>query len=376
MIKNVLITGGCGFIGSNLAKRLIGQEMNVTILDNMSEQIHGENHESEMVSVANGNVKLIIGDVRNRKDWINTLEGQDAVIHYAAETGTGQSMYEIEKYNSVNVMGTAIMLDILANERHSVKKIIVASSRAIYGEGSYICLEHGLVFPKGRNAKDMLGKQFECLCPICGKIVSVCPTSEDAAIHCNSIYAVTKKTQEDLCMVAGRTLGIPTVALRYQNVYGPGQSLKNPYTGILSIFSTRIMNGNDINIFEDGMESRDLYIDDVVDATVQCLLSSKADNNVFNVGSGEATSVIDIAKMLVAEFKSSSQVSISGNFREGDIRHCFADLTKIKECIGFVPQYGIERGLKKFCEWVSNHPIEQDNYERSIAEMKQRGLYK
>ncbi|WP_205546212.1 NAD-dependent epimerase/dehydratase family protein [Pectobacterium brasiliense] len=233
-------------------------------------------------------VEFIHGSVLSKNDWLRALKGVDAVIHLAAETGTGQSMYEIEKYTDVNIKGSSIFLDILANTAHSVKKIVVASSRSIYGEGRYFSEGYGDVYPLERKDSDMANGDFEVKCPISGQEVTLLPTHEDSKIHPSSIYGITKQVQEQMFLVMGKSLGIPTVAFRYQNVYGAGQSLSNPYTGILSIFSTRIKNGNVINIFEDGLESRDfVYVDDVVDATILGLEKNEADYKVFNVGYGE-----------------------------------------------------------------------------------------
>lgn len=269
MIK-VLITGGAGFIGSNLALKLKNLGYEVRIFDNLSKQIHGENPDlSYTYNLVKGKFETIIGDVNNRADWEKALEDVDTVVHLAAETGTGQSMYEIGKYVGSNITGTANLLELLTNNKHSVKKLIVAASRAVYGEGKFLCQEHGMVYPESRLDADMAKGDYEVKCPICHQNVDMQPTDEQSLLHPTSVYGFTKQAQEQLCMIVGQSIGLPVVAYRFQNVYGPGQSLKNPYTGILSIFSTRIKNGNDINIFEDGLETRDfVYIDDVTDAVI------------------------------------------------------------------------------------------------------------
>ena len=292
--KNILITGGAGFIGSNLALKLIEKGYKVTVLDNLSPQIHTSN--SPLYNSIKDKVRFIKGTVLSYDDWKNALEEIDVVVHLAAETGTGQSMYEIEKYTDVNIKGTSIFLDILANEKHSVKKMIVASSRAIYGEGKYECSSCGIVYPNERKDEDMSKGDFTVKCPICNANAKLLATDENSKIHPSSIYGITKQVQEQMFMVMGKTLNIPALAFRYQNVYGAGQSLSNPYTGILSIFSTRIKNGNDINIFEDGKESRDfVYIDDVVDATILGIEKDEANYEVFNVGLGLAIDVNKVA---------------------------------------------------------------------------------
>ena len=373
--KNILITGGAGFIGSNLALKLIEKGYKVTVLDNLSPQIHTSN--SPLYNSIKDKVRFIKGTVLSYDDWKNALEEIDVVVHLAAETGTGQSMYEIEKYTDVNIKGTSIFLDILANEKHSVKKMIVASSRAIYGEGKYECSSCGIVYPNERKDEDMSKGDFTVKCPICNANAKLLATDENSKIHPSSIYGITKQVQEQMFMVMGKTLNIPALAFRYQNVYGAGQSLSNPYTGILSIFSTRIKNGNDINIFEDGKESRDfVYIDDVVDATILGIEKDEANYEVFNVGLGLAIDVNKVASTLVKEYKSNSKISISGNYRLGDIKDNYADLTKIQTKLGFEPKVSFEEGIKRFTKWVNAQEVVEDQYEKSINEMKEKGLYK
>jgi dTDP-L-rhamnose 4-epimerase len=373
--KHILITGGAGFIGSNLSLKLIEKGYSVTVLDNLSPQIHSEN--SPLYHSIKDKVNFIHGTVLSYDDWKKALENIDVVVHLAAETGTGQSMYEIEKYTDVNIKGTSVFLDILANETHSIKKIVVASSRAIYGEGKYTCKEHGSVYPIARLDHDMARGNFGVKCPHCAQEVSLLSTDEESKIHPTSIYGITKHVQEQMFMLMGQSLGIPSVAFRYQNVYGAGQSLSNPYTGILSIFSTRIKNGNDIAIFEDGLESRDfVYVDDVVDATILGIEKDEANGEVFNVGLGQAIDVLTVAKTLINAYKSDSKITITGNYRLGDIRHNYAGLTKIEQKLGFEPKVSFEEGIKKFTTWVENQEIMEDNYEKSIVEMKNKGLYK
>lgn len=378
-MKNILITGGAGFIGSNIALRLLERGWNVTVLDNLSPQIHGDNPEitSPLYKNILNKVKFIKGSVTLREDWVNAIKEQDAIIHLAAETGTGQSMYEIQKYIEVNIGGTALMLDILANTSHQVKKVIVASSRAIYGEGKYQCQNHGTVYPMERLDQDMAKGDFLCKCPICHQTVEILPTTEDSKIHPTSVYGITKQNQEQLVLTVCKSLEIAAVGYRYQNVYGPGQSLLNPYTGILSIFSTRIKNGNSINIFEDGNETRDfVFIDDVVEATILGLEKEDADGEVYNVGTGVATNVMTVAEMLSRFYQRQVPILISGNYRLGDIRHNFADISKIKRELGFEPKWSFEKGIEVFTSWVNKQQIPEDRYELSIQEMKNKGLYK
>jgi dTDP-L-rhamnose 4-epimerase len=377
---NVLITGGAGFIGSNLTLALIDRGYKITILDNLSPQIHGENPEnnSYLFSSIKDKVNFIYGSVVNKSDWERALKGQDAIIHLAAETGTGQSMYEIEKYTSVNIGGTSIMLDILANTKHSIQKIIIASSRSIYGEGRYWSDElNSFVYPKHRADDCMSLGDFEVKYSGVSLPLKLVATDEESKIHPSSVYGITKQNQEQMIMTVCPTIGINPVAFRYQNVYGPGQSLSNPYTGILSIFSTLIKNGKDINVFEDGLESRDfVFIDDVVEATILGLEKSEANGQVFNVGTGEPTNVITVANELIRNYGTKTKIIISSNYRLGDIRHNFADLYKIKTMLGFEPKYNFVSGIKKFTDWVSTQEVTESKFERSLDEMKKKGLFK
>lgn len=378
-VTNILISGGAGFIGSNLALKLIAKGYKVTVLDTLSKQIHGDNPEetSPLYQSINDKVTFIKGSVTSREDWMKALEGQEAVIHLAAETGTGQSMYEIEKYVDTNIGGTAILLDILTNTKHSVKRVLVAESRAIYGEGKYLCEQCGDVYPTDRKDEDMAKGDFECHCPKCGGSVKLVATTEDSAIHPSSVYGISKQVQGQLVHLVCQTIGIESVSFRYQNVYGPGQSLTNPYTGILSIFSTRIKNHNGINIFEDGRETRDfVYIEDVVDATILGLEVPEANGHVFNVGTGVATDVLTVANTLCEKYGIEVPITVSGNYRLGDIRHNYADITLARNILGFEPKWNFSQGIEQFTNWVNKQEIQEDKYEASIEEMKRKGLYK
>lgn len=377
--KNVLITGGAGFIGSNIALKLVAKGVNVTVLDSLSEQIHGKNPEetSPLYLSIKDKVRFIKGSVTSREDWMTALESQEAIIHLAAETGTGQSMYEIEKYVNTNIGGTALMLDILTNCKHTVKRVIVTESRAIYGEGKYYSPSLGInVYPEERSDEDMGNGQFECTYPDGGKLHLVA-TTEDSKIHPTSVYGISKQVQGQLVHLVCPSIGIDAVSYRYQNVYGPGQSLSNPYTGILSIFSTRIKNGNGINIFEDGKETRDfVFIEDVVDATILGLETKEAAGHAFNIGTGVATDVLTVANTLCEKYNINVPITVSGNYRLGDIRHNYADITLAREILGFEPKWNFSDGIGEFCKWVNTQDVQADMYETSIQEMKEKGLYK
>ena len=379
-MQNVLISGGAGFIGSNVALKLVKQGIKVTVLDNLSPQIHGNNPNktSPLYQSIKDKVRFIKGTVTSREDWEKALEGVDTVLHLAAETGTGQSMYEIEKYVNVNIGGTAILLDILTNNKTDVKRVVVAESRAIYGEGRYWSEElNSFVYPDERSEETMSKGDFEVKYYGSTQPLKLVGTTEDSMIHPGSVYGITKQVQGQLVHLVCKSLGIESVSFRYQNVYGPGQSLSNPYTGILSIFSTRIKNRNGINIFEDGLESRDfVYIDDVVDATILGLEVSGISGNAFNIGTGVPTNVLTVANTLKKFYDIEVPITISGNYRLGDIRHNYADITKARTLLGFEPKWSFEKGIEEFCKWVDGQPVQEDKYESSIEEMKKKGLYK
>jgi dTDP-L-rhamnose 4-epimerase len=377
-MKYVLITGGAGFIGSRLANALNLKGYKVRVLDNLSPQIHGQIPESspQLLSL-HPNIQFIHGSVTSRDNLLRALMDVHTVVHLAAETGTGQSMYAIQHYSDVNIGGTALLLDLISNQPFSVKKIIVASSRAVYGEGKYRCATHGIVFPHARSSADMKEGDFSAHCPICDVSAQVMSTDEESLVSPGSMYGVTKLTQEQMVLTVGKSLGISAIAFRYQNVYGPGQSLTNPYTGILSIFSTRIRNNSSINIFEDGMESRDfVYIDDVVSVTLRAVEYSKPICDVFNVGSGQPIDVLTVANTLQRLLGISVETLVSGQFRLGDIRHNYADLKKVTEIFGFKPSVSIDKGLADFVAWVKNEEIQVDRYDQSLQELAVKGLLK
>ena len=375
-MKKVLITGGAGFIGSNLAKALLKEGYEITILDNFIPQIHGDRN--TLAGDLQNKVKLIVGDVSNKDVLYAALAGQDAVIHYAAETGTGQSMYAVSHYTHVNIQATANLCEYIINENHQIKSIIVASSRSIYGEGKYSSPQYGTVYPNSRTFQN-LQESFEVCCPVSGKYdLSVDATDEHSKIHPSSFYGITKQVQEQMIILATKLKGINGFALRYQNVYGPGQSLKNPYTGILSIFTRLALQNEEINIFEDGLESRDfIHIEDVVAATIGCLKYHKNGQYILNVGSGVPTNVLQVAQEVINYLNSDSVIRISGAFREGDIRHNFADLKLIKEVIGFEPKWSFKEGLHSFIDWAllqNDLPKDTTDYIKSLVELKDKGL--
>lgn len=376
---NILITGGAGFIGSRLALSLEKRGHKVRVLDNLSPQIHGTSPEnSELFQSILEKVDFRLGDVRFRDDWLKSLEGQDVVVHLAAETGTGQSMYEIDRYVDVNLRGTGLLLEVLTKRERTVKKIVVASSRAIYGEGKYYSDEAGFFYPGPRAAEDMARGIFEIQCPLSGKQARFVATDEESVLSPSSIYGITKQTQEQMVLTIARSLNISGIAFRYQNVYGPGQSLVNPYTGILSIFSNLLRQNKDVNIFEDGKESRDfVYIDDVVDATIRGIEYDDFVCNAFNVGSGVSTDVLTVARTLKEKYQSTGTLSVTGNFRIGDIRHNYADISKIQAIFGFNPEISFREGIDRFVSWVNSKDIVVEHgYNKSLNELRDKGLLK
>jgi dTDP-L-rhamnose 4-epimerase len=377
-VKNVLITGGAGFIGSRLALQLSKRNFTVTVLDNLSPQVHTDRPEqSRLYRSIQGKVLFMHGDVTNRSDLLSALAEQDIVVHFAAETGTGQSMYEIDRYCRVNIGGTALLLDILTNSKHSVSRVVIASSRSVYGEGKYLSAEFGTVYPSHRSPVDMAGGDFAIRHPGCRKPLTLLATDEQSKLHPSSVYGISKLAQEQLTMTVCPAIGISAVAFRYQNVYGPEQSLSNPYTGILSIFSNLIMSGKGINVFEDGLESRDfVYIDDAVDATILGIERPEAANEVFNVGSGQSVSVNKVAATLSQRLGVSVPIEVSGNFRVGDIRHNYACLEKIGRLLGFAPKHEFEAGIALYCAWAKETGSTKSDYEASLLEMREKGLLK
>jgi dTDP-L-rhamnose 4-epimerase len=377
--KKILISGGAGFIGSRLALKCINEGHEVTVFDNLSKQIHGENpniNSNSFRSLLNiPNLNICIGDVRDLNIWKELISDCDVIYHLAAETGTGQSMYEIERYSEVNVHATSLMFQAINDiKENRIEKIIYASSRAIYGEGKYKDSNGKLFYPCSRNLEFLKNGDFKVYSD--GRILEPLPTSEDSLIQPSSFYGLTKSFQESMIHLLSKNYNIVPISLRLQNVYGEGQSLHNPYTGILSIFSNMLKANKEINIFEDGKESRDfIHVDDVVQGFYLMLSDKINAERIYNLGTGVATDVLSIAEKLKKLLKSNSKIKISGAFRVGDIRHNFADMRKIEDEFNFKATINIDEGLQRFSKWVLKEEILKSNFIDSIQEMKNSGLY-
>lgn len=376
IMKKILVTGGAGFIGSHLCPLLEQNGFNVTILDNLSPQIHGDSKQPPSW-ISEHNIHFVEGSVTDRYILESVLINADGIIHLAAETGTGQSMYEIEKYNLVNSQATALMLDIITNKKIPVKRILLASSRSVYGEGAYVSEAQDpspRVFPRPRQPEELASHQWTAK-DASGKDLIPVPTREDDKIQPASIYASTKYAQEDLIAICCESLGIGYGILRLQNVYGEGQSLNNPYTGILSIFSTRVRMDKHLPIFEDGQETRDfVHVSDVAGAFLSALERDEAPNTIINVGTGQFTTVVDIAEQLTRAFGKEPDIRVTGQYRVGDIRHNCADITRLKEVLNYTPKVSLEEGMKRFVDWVNTQPLPEDKLDKANQELKDKNL--
>lgn len=375
---HVLITGGAGFIGSHVTAALLRAGFRVRILDNLSPQIHDTVPRGlEWLSAAG--IEFQRGSVTSEGDLRRALAGVDAVVHLAAETGTGQSMYDIAHYNSVNVQGTALLMDLLANDRNrTVRRVVLASSRSIYGEGAHACSACGpgnRVYPEARSAQALAQHRWEHACATCGNALTALATAESDPARPASIYAATKLAQEDLVRITCGSLGLGYAILRLQNVYGEGQSLNNPYTGILSIFSTRIRRGLELPIFEDGEETRDfVHVEDVANAFLAALTVERALASQINVGSGIGTSIAEVARQLGRAFGAAPRLVVTSQYRLGDIRHNRADVARLREQLDYQPHVPLAEGLQRFVAWVQTQPLPEDRSQAANAELGARGM--
>ncbi len=370
MIQTILITGGAGFIGSHLADELIEQGYKVKILDVLLEQVHGKGQKRP--AYLNDEAELIVGDVRDKNLLLQVLEGVDAVFHFAARVGVGQSMYEINEYMEVNDIGTSTLLETLIEQ--PVERLIVASSMSIYGEGLYQNL-NGDVFQDVERNNEQIGRGEWNPTDVTGKELQPIATTETKVPLLASVYALSKYSQERLALITGQAYDIPATALRFFNVYGSRQALSNPYTGVLAIFSSRYLNDKPPLIFEDGEQQRDfIHVKDVARACRLALESPEAANNVFNIGSGQAYTIKELA-IKVGEALNRQHISpeVTGKYRAGDIRHCFADISKAKTMLGFTPEITLKEGLGELIDWLA-HQTAEDHVDRAEEELHQKGL--
>lgn len=367
---NILVTGGAGFIGSHLVDELIKRDHRVRILDALVSQVHEDGQPEHLNPAA----EFIRGDVNDAGLVAKSLDGIEVVFHEAAEVGVGQSMYEVDRYVRANDLGTAVLLEQIIKRRSQIKKLIVASSMSIYGEGAYNCGSCGLVYPQLRENDQLLERRWEMECPNCKAPLTPSATREDKPLFPTSIYAITKQDQEQFCLVIGRAYGIPTVALRYFNVYGPRQALSNPYTGVCAIFSSRLLNDQPPMIFEDGAQTRDfVHVSDIVQANLKALESDRANYLPVNVGTGTATSIREVTELLSSGLGKNLKPEIVGKYREGDIRHCVADISRARNLLGYEPQVTLENGIPELLSWVRQQ-TPTDQVVKATAELETHQL--
>jgi dTDP-L-rhamnose 4-epimerase len=376
MPETILVTGGAGFVGSHLVDALIDRGHRVRVFDTLDPQVHGAGRRPP--DYLNPKAEFLRGDLLDTAALQSALAGVDVIYHQAAAIGVGQSMYEVVKYVNLNSLGTANLLQLLVDGKQAgslrVRKLIVASSMSIYGEGAYLCPEHGTVCPQLRGADQLARLDWEMHCPRCDAPVEPLPTDEDKPLFPTSIYAITKRDHEEMCLSIGRAYQIPTVALRYFNIYGTRQSVSNPYTGVAAIFSSRLLNGRPPLVYEDGNQRRDfVHVSDIVQANLLALDNPAADYQVFNVGTGRPTSVLDVAAALANALGVEPGVEILNKFREGDIRHCYADITRIRRALGYEPRVEFAAGIRGMIDWLRTQNA-VDTVEAAQKELEQRGL--
>jgi len=372
-IRDILVTGGAGYIGSHLVDALVGRDYAVTVLDNLEPQVH---RSGSWPSYANAKATYVKGDVRDRSVFEPLVLASQAVVHFGAAVSVGQSMYQVDRYVDVNTRGTALLLDILVNTKHKVEKVLVASSIGVYGEGAYECATHGPVAPTIRPEQQLAARDWEQHCPQCGRHARSVPTPEDKALYRDNIYSMTKYHQEEMVLLIGKTYGIPSVAPRFFNVYGPRQSLSNPYAGVAAIWLSRLLNGKQPIVFEDGGQLRDFVsIHDVVDCLVLMLEKPGADYLPVNVGSGETITILEIATLLARLLGSPIEPQITQTGRKFDIRHNTADITRARQTLGFTPKVPLDQGFSELIEWAKTTPdVAVDFFDKALQELQEKGL--
>ncbi len=370
MTKRVLVTGGAGFVGSHLVDALLREGHQVRVFDSLSPQVHPDGLPAYLAK----DIDFVQGDMRDLEAVRNVLTGIDVVFHKAAAVGVGQSMYEIANYMSANTQGTANLLQAILDNKKDLEKLILASSMSIYGEGKYTCEEHGAMAPGPRPLDQLKAKRWEPTCPECGRELVPVPTDEAKPLQCTSIYALSKKDQEEMCLLFGRTYGLPVVALRYFNIFGTRQALSNPYTGVAAIFASRLLNRRAPMVFEDGQQQRDFVsVHDVVRANLLALDRSEANGLAINVGSGAPVTVSGVAKTLSESMGVEVDPEITGKYRAGDIRHCFADIALARQVLGYEPKQQFANGVKELVEWLGSQSA-TDRVSDATKELTAHGL--
>ena len=365
----VLVTGGAGFIGSHLVDALLERGEPVRVLDNLDPLAHPGS-----TTHLSPEAELLRGDLRDPAAVGRALAGVDRVFHLGGVVGNGESMVNVRRAVDHNAVGTATLLEALIERRHTVRRLVAASSMVVYGEGSYRCTEHGVVHPPLRDADRLRRREWEPPCPACGAPVEPVPTGEDAPLRPTSVYGITKRDQEELVLVLGRAYGLETVALRYLNVYGPRQALGNPYTGVAAIFAARVLNGRPPLVFEDGAQIRDLvHVSDVVRATLAAMDAPEAPGHAVNVAGGRQLRILDLAERIAAALGSAIAPELSGEYRAGDIRHCFADTTRASALLGFEARVRLETALPELADWVARNAAPERGDE-AVADLRARGL--
>lgn len=370
MAKKILITGGAGFVGSHLADGLLKEGHEVRVFDNLTPQVHDRG----VPEYLSGEVNFIHGDLRDPDAVRDAIHDIDVIFHFGAAVGVGQSMYEIAHYMGTNTQGTANLLQAILDNGNKLEKLIVASSMSIYGEGRYLCVECGEVTPSERSQQQLRFKRWEPICPACGRDLAPIPTDESKPLNVSSYYALSKKDQEEMVLLFGRTYGIPAVALRFFNIYGTRQALSNPYTGVAAIFASRLLNERAPLVFEDGNQMRDFVsVHDVVHANLLAMERPQANGMALNVGSGEPISVREVASALATALGADIEPELTGKFRAGDIRHCFADISRAKQVMGYEPKVKFQDGVRELVEWLKEQPAE-DRAAEAVQKLTVYGL--
>lgn len=368
MPKRVLITGGAGFVGSHLADALLKRGHEVRVFDNLTPQVH----QHGLPDYLAGEVNFIEGDLRDFDAVRDAIRDIDVIYHFGAAVGVGQSMYEIAQYMGANTMGTANLLQAVLDAEIKIEKIVVASSMSIYGEGKYLCVQCGEVTPSERTQQQLKEKRWEPACPNCGQDLAPIPTDESKPLQCSSYYALSKKDQEEMVLLFGRTYGLPTVALRFFNIYGTRQALSNPYTGVAAIFASRLLNDRAPLVFEDGRQMRDFVsVHDIVQANLLAMERNSADGLALNVASGEPVNVREVASTLAGALGVQVKPELTGKYRAGDIRHCFADISAARKHLGYEPKVKFADGIRELVNWLR----EQSAEDRAAEAVQKLTLY-